>query len=472
MPRPQSRPYVEYGRSLRPCLATSIARLATGVITLGALDLVLAAVALAACALWLVAAFLLYLSRKPPEPPVGDQTLELGPEPPAVANFLVNDFRVTDDAVPATLIDLAARDVVDIEQRGPGVFYVRLRERSVEVLTSYERRVLERLRRLAHDDVVPAEALTTGGAAESKRWRRRFANEVVADAQARGLSHDALGSRLFARLLAAAAIPAVLVWALTELPFGFLVLVGAGAILGWIHARHPQRETPEGLAAASRWLGVRAELAENEVFPTHSPLTVDLWSRLLAYGAALGVATGAAAPLPMGAESDTDAWSSYGGRWRPVRVSYPRRWPPGWGLDPLAGLAFGVLQVGFGALFLYWVEPTPAGDLFDVLFVLIPAVVLFLGIALVILALADLRSATEVTGPILRLREFGGDDKRRYYVAVDDGRSRAIRAFRIDPRRYLALEQGQVVTVKATKRLGCVRWIIDGPGPAAEAVPV
>ena len=58
----------------------------------------------------------------------------------------------------------------------------------------------------------------------------------------------------------------------------------------WIRSRHPQRETPEGLAAASRWLGVRAELAANEVFPTHSPLTVELWNRLLAYGAALGVA--------------------------------------------------------------------------------------------------------------------------------------------------------------------------------------
>jgi hypothetical protein len=50
---------------------------------------------------------------------VGPRTLELGPEPPAVVNFLVNDFRVTDDAVPATLIDLAARNVVDVEWRGP-----------------------------------------------------------------------------------------------------------------------------------------------------------------------------------------------------------------------------------------------------------------------------------------------------------------------------------------------------------------
>jgi hypothetical protein len=34
-----------------------------------------------------------------------------------VVNFLTHGFRVTDDAVPPTLIDLAARNVVDIEQR-------------------------------------------------------------------------------------------------------------------------------------------------------------------------------------------------------------------------------------------------------------------------------------------------------------------------------------------------------------------
>ena len=67
------------------------------------------------------------------------------------------------------------------------------------------------------------------------------------------------------------------------------------------------------MEAASRWLGVRAELAENPVFATHSPLEVELWDRLLAYGAALGVASGASRPLPMGVESDTEAWSSHGG---------------------------------------------------------------------------------------------------------------------------------------------------------------
>ena len=422
-------------------------------------------VALAACAVWLAAASVLYLSRKPAEPEVGERTLELGPEPPAVANFLVNDFRVTDAAVPATLIDLAARDVVDIEQRGPGVFYVRLRARYDETLMSYERRVLDRLSELAHDEVVPAEALTTGGAAASKRWRQRFANEVVADAQARGLSRDALGSRLFARLLAAAAIPAVLVWALFDLTMGFLVIVAAGAILGWIHARHPQRETPEGLAAASRWLGVRAELAENEEFHRHSPLTVELWSRLLAFGAALGVATGASTPLPMGVESDTEAWSAHGGSWRPVRVAYPRLWPPAWGLDPLVAIVAGIGAAVAGGLALYWFGPplADAGPI-GVAILLVPCAAVLLGVALTVMALLDLGSMVEITGPILRLREFGSDERRRYYAAIDDGSSRRLRALRLNPRHYVELRQGQLVTLAATRNLGCVRWIMDASG--------
>jgi Predicted membrane protein (DUF2207) len=210
-------------------------------------------------------------TRIPPRPPTGPRTLDLGAEPPALANLLVHDFRVTDDALPATVIDLAARNVVDIEQRGPDVFYVRLRQAAEEGLTAYERRVLEHLRRCAREGVVPAAALTTGPESQSAKWRRAFADEVVADAKARGLSEDAVGGGVFYALTAATAIPGVLIAIVGGIELaGLAVLAGVG-LLGWIRARHPQRETPAGLDAASRWLGVRAELAQNEVFRTYSP---------------------------------------------------------------------------------------------------------------------------------------------------------------------------------------------------------
>jgi Predicted membrane protein (DUF2207) len=378
-----------------------------------------------------------------------------------VVNFLTHGFRVTDDAVPATLIDLAARNVVDIEQRGPGVFYVRLRPTSDEALTSYERRVLDHLRSIARDGVVPGEALTTGPQQESARWRRGFVSGVVSDAQARGLSRDAVGGAVFTVLTGAAVVPAALVWAVWEFQAGVVAFVGAVALLGWIRQRHPQRETPAGIEAASRWLGVRAELAENPVFATHSPLEVELWDRLLAYGAALGVASGASRPLPMGVESDTEAWTARGGRWRRVRVSYPRYWPPGWGADPIVALLVGLaLFVGFGLL-LYTTGPEflDAG-VFGALPFGIACVGLVVGVAIVVRAAGDWRTAVEVTGPILRLRTFGDDDKSRYYVAVDDGMSDAIRAWKVSRARYEGLEQGDVITARLTRNLCCVRWII------------
>jgi hypothetical protein len=87
------------------------------------------------------------------------------------------------------------------------------------------------------------------------------------------------------------------------------------------------------------------------------------------------------------------------------------------------------------------------------------------GIAVTVMAVQDQWSSQEVTGPILRLRAFGGDDDndKRYYAAVDDGSSRSIRALRLDARDYAKLRQGQLVTVASTPNLGRVRWIEPVP---------
>lgn len=59
--------------------------------------------------------------------------------------------------------------------------------------------------------------------------------------------------------------------------------------------------------------------------------------------AVMGVAPTAVALLPFGAEDDNGAWSPFGGRWRRVRVGYPRGWPPGWGKHPAFATFLAVL---------------------------------------------------------------------------------------------------------------------------------
>src|SRR5438105_8643721 len=137
---------------------------------LGAERLTAAVLIGAAVALWLLAVAIVYLRRRPNEPPPGKPTLDLGPAPPAVANLLVHDFRVTRDAVPATLLDLSARGLVELEEREPGSYVCRLETAPEEALQPYEQRVLELLRRRASGGIVPTGALTTGPSTESSKW--------------------------------------------------------------------------------------------------------------------------------------------------------------------------------------------------------------------------------------------------------------------------------------------------------------
>jgi hypothetical protein len=411
----------------------------------------------AATAPWLIVVGVVYLRRRPPRPEPGPPTLDLGAEPPAVANFLVHGFRVTRDAVPATLLDLAARRLVEIEERGPGSYVCRLEERSDPGLASYEARVMDLLRSRASGDIVPTEALTTGPKAESSRWWKGFQKEVVADAQRRGLCVDILNKRTFVWLSVAAAGPAAVLGALAGGRVGFGYWVVAFFFLGWIMGLNTQRETPAGLAAASRWLGVRAKLAEDEAFETQAPIAVTLWERHLAYGAAFGLAQAAVHAIPMGTESAHHAWSSYGGQWHSVRISYPFLLPPGWGIHPLVVLLRAGLALAAAVVVLELAKNLGAASL---LYVVLPVAVAAVAGLAILWALVDLGSTREVTGQVLRLRAYGDDDHKRYYVAVDDGRgSTTIRAWRVKPELYSPLRQYEVVTGTLTRNLRYVRAI-------------
>jgi hypothetical protein len=378
----------------------------------------------------------------------GLAAMDLGEEPPAVVDLLTSDWRVTPDAVPATLLDLAARDYVDLEQHGPGRTVCRLRRTSAEGLEAYERMVLDHVVGLAVDGVVPAEALTTGPQDQSTRWWRAFRQAVVADARERGLARDRWSGPVKAFLRAAALVPAGLgvlyANAAGGLDFG---TIGAGLVI-WvvltssIRLFGDQRDTPAGAEAAARWLGVRDYLGRNEVFPTLPPASVAIWDRYLGYGAALGVATAALRALPMGAEDDHRAWSAYGGRWRVVKVRYPRLGFT-WGRRPPVAFLVGLATAGAGYVALRlmlgvraWTEgqldiDQAAGWMRTAATVLAVAVLLVAawGAWTMLRAVLDLVSRREVEGQVVRRRSYSrGNDRTDHFIAVDSGRSDRIKA--------------------------------------------
>jgi len=432
-------------------------------------DLAYVIAAAAVTAVWLLVVGAVRVHRQPREPPELAPSLDLGeePEPPALAGFLAGNFSVRRDAVPATLLDLCARDLAEIERVDVDTYQCKLGHGSPDGLAPYEARVLEHLQRRAKGGIVPAQALTTGPDDESKRWWKGFVKEVVDDAQERGLSRDLWPRRLALLVAVAAALPALLL----GLAFGeeafFAYLILPIAVIGSVLYGRRQRDTPAGLEAASRWRAVQAKLAENPVFAEQPPIAVAIWERLLGYGAALGVAPGAIRPIPMGSEPENRAWSTYGGRWHQVDVRY--RHGPQWGQHPGWALLSRLALVAFGLVFLWLAGPVLVDALDDAdgiaqliltAVLAVPAAMVLVGVFLALRAAADLFKSKEVTGEIVRLRQSRLEaDSRTRYVAVDDGMSNTVRAWIVRPEIYAGLAQGQVVTARVTPRLGYVHSI-------------
>jgi hypothetical protein len=441
-----------------------------------------------AAALWFALLGVLAAATNPREVDPGPETLELGgPEPPAVVDLLANDWRLSHQAIPATLLDLAARKHLAIDQYGERTMVRVLAHpptgAGAAPLTPYENMVLDHLRGLARhtgDGTIPAEALTTGPDEQSKSWWKRFRDAVVDDARARGLSRPRWSQGARALLAATALGVAVAAGlAITTLPddpdstedddpLGAAIGLGVvtwGGLLAIVQAMAQERDTRPGREVAARWLGLREMLAEDHLFAEQPPAGVAIWDRHIAYGAVLGVAHGAVAALPLGAERDDEAWSPVGGRWRVVKIRYPERIPPGYGRHPLKVAALGLLQVA-GAGFVLRLSPDWFGSLRDVIEDTqdqeIPASLglglsVVLGVLLAVAAVVTLRGAwmlfngaadlisgrNTVEGRVLR--------HRARYVAVDDGTRDRVRAWLLPAPPVAA--QGSTVRARVSPRL-------------------
>ena len=191
----------------------------------------------------------------------------------------------------------------------------------------------------------------SGGRVEG--WQREFSKEVIAEAQGRGLTTT--GGPRAGRLS---------LWASARSRCAGLLFL-AGFVGGdttatsrrrglhrrrrrhrrrschrrhrrWLGRSLDQLPTDEGKRRRARCLGLQRHLHENE-HSHESPA-----GSCASVGPALRVrrprwawlAQPAVALLPIGAEDDNGAWSRFGGRWRRVRVRYPRGWPAGLGEAP------------------------------------------------------------------------------------------------------------------------------------------
>jgi hypothetical protein len=464
-------------------------------------------VAAAVAAGWFVALGMVAAALDPRRVSAGPATLDHpGDEPPAVVNLLTNDWDLGHAAIPATLLDLAGRGFVAIDQVGDRTF-VRIRANPPaspsRPLTHYDGMVLGHLRGLAAgttDGVVPAQALTTGPTASSKDWWESFSSAVVHDARSRDLSRPRWSPPVkLAFVIAAAVVAATVALAMTTLrddpnnsedsPVGAapgVAILTFGALSGLVASRGGERDTPKGREVASRWLGVRNLLAQSSLFAEQSPAAVVIWDQHLGHGAALGVAHGAVRALPLGAESETEAWSSVGGRWRVVRVRYPKLIPPGYGRHPALMALVGWIVLGIG-LPLLDIVPTFAdsaldslrddafsGDVPTGLRIAVPLVAAVgvaicvsasvVGAAMILTGIGDLlRGRTEITGRVLRLRERGSEEKTYWYVAVDDGTSTTVRAWRV--KTLPQVTQGATVQALVTPALSHVRELRVVPLP-------
>lgn len=280
----------------------------------------------------------------------------LGDEPPAVANLLTHDFELTRSAMAATLLDLVARDLLSLEQVEPGVYLLRVEGRDAQHLLPYERQVYEAVVAAADHGTVPVEVLTKELRLQPNTWMRRFRRAVVDDAQARGLVRSRWTSNALVWLpLEIAGVMAVigalgllladnglehLRWA--------VVVAWAVATVGifapdWLAGRDRQRASRDGRRAARQWLVRREAFEADETLEDLPPTAVAVWDRHMAYAVALGVAHRAAAEIPLGDDDGRRAWSSATGRWRRVRITYPRLVPPAWGRPPVQALTMALV---------------------------------------------------------------------------------------------------------------------------------
>jgi hypothetical protein len=302
---------------------------------------------------WFLVVVVIGIVTRPYALQPGTPTLDLGPEPPAVANLLVTRCRLGADAADATLLDLAARRVLELHQGGsdPADLLVRVREPAPVGLAPFEQRVFDRVAATAGDRLVPLTQVLDAYADGGPNWLLHLRAEVIEEAKKRGLvrtrplSAVILASLLAGMLLACFGIVPLNRTGTSAADNAFNAVTAVGWFCGTIFlalvlifvavlSLKGESYTKAGRQAGRNWLGVAVALAGYDANADLPPAAVAVWDRYLAYGVALGVNPLAARTLDLRAGRVVALVSRRTGRPRTVVVRYPR--------NPLAYVQAGV----------------------------------------------------------------------------------------------------------------------------------
>jgi len=395
---------------------------------------------------------------------------------PALVNLLVHSGHLSGDALAATVVDLAARGYVHLDQVGPGEVLCRFPHRppADRPLLPHERQALDLLMGRAVDGVVPAGGLGQGVTDEADRWWEQFALAVAREGEAAGLDRAPGGSgpSLLEVFLAAVCLllffGCVVVAKVVHDPTVSTVcgaaFVGAGLWAG-VFLRDGERRaslTREGIALGSRWITERERVLD--LLPDAlGPAAVTVRGRTLAYACAVGTAPSVTRGLPRGPDSTRVAWVRRGGMWRRVKLRYPLRMPRGWGRPPLTTVLPSLAGVAIAGVVL-WFTREDVSPLLDG-----AALVLFViaGSELLAVVYDVLTSPREVHGVVVGRWLFDGARwnpwrdlvPRRWYVVIDDGTSTSLRGLRVSADAFHKAHRGDLALARVGRAQGFVHDI-------------
>jgi hypothetical protein len=400
---------------------------------------------------------------------------------PALVNLLVHSGRVTGDALAATVVDLAARGYVHLEQIAPDEVVARFPVQAPPrgTLAPHEHQALALLD-IAVRRGVRTGRLGQGVTDEADHWWDQFAKQVAREGEEAGLDHGpgmwtaTAGSILGAVAVVTLFVGCIVAANLVDDPglasLWVALWVGVGLWGGLVLDRGSLRTplTPAGIDLGSRWITEREQRLD--LLPDGlGPAAVAVRGRELAYACAVGTAPSVARGLPRGPDSTRDAWGQRAlavpGALRPSRMGRPHATT----IRRIAGVVLsGAVLVAAAAAGRWHPAPPFSAEAADRLGDLEPIAAgmrwsCSCSQARALEGLHDMvaerRSSRASRGRWLDRVETVAGSSPGWYLVIDDGRSSTLRGLRVSEHAFRHAHRGDVARARVGRGQGFVHEI-------------